>query len=87
MRAAHTLFECVVPSESMIRETGKVLANWSATVDGKLVGGERPSIKDIRGEENLMLEKHLDIPSRKVLIQIMTRVWEDLSRSLPHKNK
>jgi hypothetical protein len=31
LRASHPLFEYIVPSKSMLREIGKVVANWSAT--------------------------------------------------------
>lgn len=54
---AHTSFECVVPSESMARQTCEVLSNWCATVDGSTVGGEPPSVEDIRGEENSRLAR------------------------------
>lgn len=37
----------------MSRHAGKVLSNWSSSVDMGIVGGEPPSIKDIRGEGNL----------------------------------
>ena len=59
LSAAHTLFEYVKPPESMARQTGKALANWSASVDGRIIGGSPPSIKDIRGEENLKMARAL----------------------------
>ena len=43
----HTLFEHVVGSESVSRQTGKALSNWSSSVDMGIVGGEPPSIKDV----------------------------------------
>ena len=36
---------------------GKVLSNWSSSVEMGIVGGEPPNIHDIRGEENLRLAR------------------------------
>jgi len=47
VRSVHTLFEHVVGSESVSRQTGKVLSDWSSSMDMGIVGGEPPSIKDV----------------------------------------
>jgi len=52
VRSAHMLFEHVVGSNSMKQQTGKVLSNWSSSVEMGVVRGETPDIHDVRGEEN-----------------------------------
>jgi len=57
VRSVHTLFEHAVGSESMSRQTGKALLNWSSSVDMGIVGGEPPNMHDIRGEDNLRMAR------------------------------
>ena len=89
LRGAHSLFDYVVASAVMMKQTAKVLAGWTT------VGGEPPSIKDVRGEEDLRLVRilgsHLfmdDYDSRwspairELLIASLLRFYPDLVKIL-----
>lgn len=98
VRSVHTLFEYVVGSESMTRQTGKVLSNWSSSVEMGIVGGEPPNIYDIRGEENLKMARVVcgylfkdDYDSRwspairEVLFASVLRFYLDFKLKLPRE--